>query len=94
MSLSFLFFIVNVFDTASYVFLLDLISLDSMFLGIIPFILFPHPSQEGKTGHLPLFTVNTSSSSNDPPLMRPWIDATRPPHCTAMQWQYLRMISI
>jgi hypothetical protein len=39
------------------------------------------------------FTANTDSSSNDPPSM-PWIDVARPPHRTAMHWQYLCMISL
>jgi hypothetical protein len=75
-------------------FLLDLISMDS----IVPWYhsFYPLSSSFSRKKDLTphsFLTANTNSSSNDPPLM-PWIDVARPPHGTAMHWQYLRMISL
>jgi hypothetical protein len=91
MPASFLFPVVNVFYTASFVCsFLDSISIDS----IVPWF---HPSilsflillKKEKTPDRP---IDTSLFFTAKPM--PWIDATRPPHRTAMHWQYLRMISL
>jgi hypothetical protein len=85
MLLSFLFFVVNVFDTASYV------SIDPWYHSFYP---LSSSFSRRKDPTPPSFHSQRQYSSSNDPILMPWIDATRPPHRTAMQWQYQCMISL
>ena len=69
-------------------FLLDLISMDS----IVPWYHSFYPALSSSFSRKKRRLINTSLFFIAKPM--PWIDATRPPHRTAMHWQYLRMISL
>ncbi len=84
MSASFLFSVVNVFDTLpTYVpFGFNLYGFNRT---LVPFLLssFLVLLKKERPETSLFFTANTNSSSNDPPLM-PWIDVAQVPNGTAM----------